>query len=68
MNESYEIYSLRLDHYIQDESGRHAIDEPLVVRMAYERNHYIPAPVCINHMLDELRREVLRRTAKEDKE
>lgn len=64
MNESLEIYSLRLDHYIQDESGRHAIDEPLVVRMAYDRR-YTPMPICVNHMLDEMRREVLRRTANE---
>lgn len=64
MSESFEIYSLRLDHYIQDESGRHAIDEPLVVRMAYDRN-YMTTPICVNHMLDEMRREVLRRTKHE---
>ena len=61
MNEPWEIYSLRLDHYIQDESGRHAIDEPLVVRMAYDRSH-MPMPVCINGMLEEMRKEFLRRT------
>lgn len=61
MNEQWEIYSLRLDHYIQDESGRHAIDEPLVVRMAYDRS-YMPMPVCINGMLEEMRKEFLRRT------
>ena len=64
MNEPCEIYSLRLDHYIQDESGRHAIDEPLVVRMVYDRL-YTPMPICVNHMLDEMRREVLRMTANE---
>ena len=64
MNEPWEIYSLRLDHYIQDESGRHAIDEPLVVRMVYDRR-YTSMPICVNHMLDEMRREVLKRTANE---
>ena len=64
MNKPWEIYSLRLDHYIQDESGRHAIDEPLVVRMAYERSH-MPMPVCLNEMIDKMRKEVLRSTENE---
>jgi len=62
MNEPWEIYSLRLDHYIQDKSGRHAIDEPIVVRMAYDRSYIMPMPVCINGMLEEMRKEFLRRT------
>ena len=62
MNESYEVYSLKLEHYIENKDGRHAIDEPLVVRMAYDRL-YTLMPICVNHMLDEMRREVLRRTA-----
>ena len=61
MNESWEIYSLRLDHYIQDESGRHAIDEPLVVRVVYDRR-YMPISICLNEMIDKMRKEVLRRT------
>ena len=64
MNKPWEIYSLRLDHYIQDESGRHAIDEPLVVRMAYERSH-MSMPVCLNEMIDKMRKEVLRSTENE---
>lgn len=67
MNESLEIYSLRLDHYIQDELGRHAIDEPIVVRMAYDRS-YAPIPICINRMLEEMRKEVLRRTTNVEQE
>lgn len=64
MNESWEIYSLRLDHYIQDESGRHAIDEPLVVRVVYDRR-YMPISICLNEMIDKMRKEVLRRTVNE---
>ena len=65
MNEPWEIYSLRLDHYIQDESGRHTIDEPRVVRMVYDRS-YMPMPVHINGMLEEMRKEVLRRVANDE--
>lgn len=67
MNKPWEIYSLRLDHYIQDESGRYSIDEPLVVKMVYDRS-YMPMPVCINGMLEEMRKEVLMRTTNVEQE
>ena len=67
MNEPWEIYSLRLDHYIQDKSGRHAIDEPLVVRMVYDRS-YTPMSICINGMLEKMRKEVLSRTTNVEEE
>lgn len=56
----YEIYTLRLDHYIEDQGGRHSLDEPLVVRMAYDRR-YVPLSVCINSMIDKMRDEMLKR-------
>lgn len=60
----YEIYELRLDHYINDQGDRHPLDEPLVVRMVYDRR-YVPSPICINSMIDKMRDEILTRVGGE---
>ena len=60
----YEIYALRLDHYILDQDGRHSLDEPIVVQMAYDRK-YMPLPICINSMIDKMREEMLTRVGGE---
>ena len=60
----YEIYALRLDHYIEDQGDRHPLDEPLVVKMVYDRR-YIPLPICINNMIDKMRDEMLKRVGGE---
>ena len=60
----YEIYALRLDHYIDDQGDRRPLGEPLVVQMAYDRR-YIPASICINSMLDKMRVEMLKRVGGE---
>lgn len=60
----YEIYALRLDHYIEDQDGRHLLDEPLVVKMVYDRR-YMPLSICINNMIDKMREEMLTRVGDE---
>lgn len=60
----YDIYALRLDHYIEDQSGRHLLDEPLVVKMAYDRR-YVLLPICINSMINKMRDEMLTRVGGE---
>ena len=60
----YEIYALRLDHYIEDQGDRHSLGEPLVVQMAYDRR-YVPLPICINSMIDMMRDEMLKRVGGE---
>lgn len=60
----YEVYELRLDHYIDDQGDRHPLDEPLVVRMVYDRR-YAPSPICINSMIDKMRDEMLKRVGGE---
>ena len=60
-----EIYRLTLSHYIESEEERIRIDEPLVVQMIVDRQ-YTPTPVCLNHMLDMMRNEVLRRAGEDD--
>jgi hypothetical protein len=57
----YETYALRLDHYMVTESGeRCMLEEPLVVKMVIDKTA-MPAPVCLNRMLDMMRNEVLKR-------
>lgn len=58
-----EIYRLTLDHYIDDGEKRHRIDEPIVVQMIHVTE--IPVPVCLNHMLDMMRKELLRMEGEE---
>lgn len=60
----YEIYELRLDHYIEDQGDRHSLDEPLVVKMMYDRR-YVPLSICINSMIDKMRDEMLKRVVGE---
>lgn len=60
----YEVYELRLDHYIDDQGDRHPLDEPLVVRMVYDRR-YVPSSICINSMIDKMRDEMLKRVGGE---
>ena len=55
----YEIYTLRLDYYIEDQGDRHPLDEPLVVKMVYDRR-YVPLSMCINSMIDKMRDEMLK--------
>lgn len=59
-----EIYTLRLDHYIEDQGNRHPLDEPLVITTVYDRR-YVPLPVCINSMIDKMREEMLNRVGSE---
>ena len=57
----YETYALRLDHYMEAESGeRCRLEEPLVVKMVIDKTAR-PFPVCLNRMLDMMRNEVLKR-------
>ena len=56
----FEIYRLRLDHYIDDGEKRHQIEEPLVVSMTFNTT-FMPASVCLNSMLDKMREEILSR-------
>lgn len=56
----YEIYRLTLEHYINGEEERINIEEPIVVKMVFDR-HYVPSPVCLNRMLDIMRDEMLKR-------
>lgn len=53
-----EIYRLTLEHYIDDEGKKQMIEEPLVFQMVQRSD--IPVPVCLNHMLEMMKREVLR--------
>ena len=55
---THEIYRLILEHYIDDGKNRYRIDEPIVVQMIHMAE--VPVPVCINHMLDMMRRELLK--------
>ena len=55
-----EIYRLTLSHYIESEDDRISIGEPLVVQMIVDRS-MAPTPICLNHMMDMMRDEVLRR-------
>ena len=57
-----EIYRLTLEHYFDDGENRHKIDEPIVVKMVHMTE--IPVPVCLNHMLDMMREELLRTESK----
>lgn len=58
----FEVYSLTLTHYIQDDNGRHHIDEPLVVRTCVDRSNMV-FPVCVNEivyrMMQMMREKVL---------
>ena len=56
----FEIYRLRLDHYIDDGEKRHQIEEPLVVSMTCDTT-FMPASVCLNSILDKMREEILSR-------
>ena len=56
---SEEIYRLTLEHYIQTDEGRVRIEEPLIVQMIYDRR-FSPASICLNHMMDMMRNEMLR--------
>ena len=59
---SYEVYELRLSHYISDRGDRHMLDMPLVVTMTFERVDNVPLPVCLNEIIDKMRAEMLKRT------
>ncbi len=59
---TYEVYELRLSHYISDRGDRHMLDVPLVVTMTFERANNAPLPVCLNEMIDKMRAEMLKRT------
>lgn len=45
-----EVYSLTLTHYIQDDNGRHHIDEPLVVQTCVDRSNMV-FPICVNEIV-----------------
>ena len=60
-----EIYRLRFDHFFDDGKERHQIEEPLVIQMVIDST-YMPVPVCLNHMLDKMRKELLNRAPKGD--
>ena len=60
-----EIYRLTLEHYIDDGENRHRIDEPIVVQMVHVTE--VPVPICLNHMLYMMRRELLRTRAKDER-
>ena len=53
-----ETYRLTLEHYIDNGKKHYRIDEPIVVQMIYMTE--VPVPVCINRMLDMMRRELLK--------
>ena len=55
-----EIYRLTLSHYIDSEEDRIRIEEPLVVQMIVDRS-MTPIPICLNHMMDMMRDELLKR-------
>jgi hypothetical protein len=55
-----EIYRLRLDHYVNDGEKRHQIEEPLVIEMIVDCT-YMSLPICLNNMLDKMRKELLNR-------
>ena len=55
---THEMYRLTLEHYIDDGEKRHRIDEPIVVQMIHMTE--VPVPVCINRMLDMMRKELLK--------
>ncbi len=60
-----EIYCLTLEHFICYDKDRHRLEEPLVVQMIADRQ-YAPTAICLNRMLDIMREELLRRSAKDD--
>lgn len=55
-----EVYRLMLEHFIDDDGERTRLEKPLVVQMIYDRR-YTPPAICLNHMLDKMRDEVMRR-------
>lgn len=55
----YEIYKLTLEHYINVEEKRINIEEPIVVKMIFDR-HDVPNAVCLNRMLDMMREKLLK--------
>lgn len=48
-----EVYSLTLTHYIQDDNGRHNIEEPLVMRTYVDRSNMI-FPICVNEIVEKM--------------
>ena len=60
-----EIYRLTLEHFICYDKDRHQLEEPLVLQMIVDRQ-YAPTAICLNRMLDMMREELLRRSAKND--
>ena len=61
-----ELYQLRLEHcMVDDEGGRHQLEEPLVVGMAADMRYH-PTSFCINSMLERMREEVLKRSINND--
>lgn len=58
-----EIYRLRFDHFFDDGGKPHQIEEPLVIQMVIDST-YMPVSVCLNHMLEKMRKELLNRVPK----
>ena len=58
-----EGYQLSLIHYIDDGENRHMLEEPLVVKMIYNRQ-FMSKPICIKRMLDMISDEMMRRVGK----
>lgn len=58
-NLNYETYQITLQHYIVCDEEYIRLEEPLVVKMIVSND--IPAPVCLNRMIDMMRDEMLKR-------
>ena len=55
-----ETYRLTLTHYIDDGENHIPLEEPLVVQLVYDRTQ-VPLPICLNRMMDMMRKEILNR-------
>ena len=58
---SMEVYELQLAHYMTHGDERIRLEDPLVVRMVYDRRCGVPQSICLNSMLDRMKEEVLKR-------
>lgn len=59
---TFEGYRLTLEHFIQFEGERHAIEEPLVVQSFFDRSFGGSASYCLNDMLQRMEEAVLCRS------
>lgn len=59
-NSLTEVYRLSLTHYIDDGENMYRLEEPLIVQMIFGKP-FMPQAICLNHMIDMMKAELLRR-------